>query len=538
MSESKEYVSQTLEHGAIHISEEVIATIAALAVQDVEGVYGLNTTLSSSELSKLAKRAQQGKGIRLVISEDDEISVDCYIVVLYGHSVVDVAKAVQETVTSAVESTTGRKVKNVNVNISGITLPQNAGNACFGGGKYSCGYLDSLYIYGLDAASGESTRLAGLLDCGIDENQLTGVYLGEDGGISCFVNNFDTGNTELYHLTELDPAEAAKIVTLRLACNYVSPNLNRAVLNFNTSSKNARIEVTDYSQYATDEDYSAGITKLNTEILSGNVPDLFVTTDLPMARYAAKGLLKDIYELMDKDPELGRGSFMAPVLKAVETDGKLYSISPGFGLITLVGKSDIVGKEPGWTLAQMQEVIKAHPEAKYILGQGMTRNMVLDSMLRYGLDRYVDWQKGECSFNSPDFIDVLNFSRLFPEEFEYEDIGMSPYQLLAEGRQLLMPYELRDFRDYQTCITATKGGATFKGYPTADGIGNLITMAGDPLSISATCRNMDAAWGFVRGMLGEDYYKSARYDEEGHLQGPGDGQGRGAARRHHRLGRF
>ena len=126
MSESKEYVSQTLEHGALHISEEVIATIAALAVQDVEGVYGLNTTLSSSELSKLAKRAQQGKGIRLVISEDDEISVDCYIVVLYGHSVVDVAKAVQETVTSAVESTTGRKVKNVNVNISGITLPRPA----------------------------------------------------------------------------------------------------------------------------------------------------------------------------------------------------------------------------------------------------------------------------------------------------------------------------------------------------------------------------------------------------------------------------
>ena len=126
MSESKEYVSQTLEHGAIHISEEVIATIAALAVQDVEGVYGLNTTLSSSELSKLAKRAQQGKGIRLVISEDDEISVDCYIVVLYGHSVVDVAKAVQETVTSAVESTTGRKVKNDNVNISGTTLPRPA----------------------------------------------------------------------------------------------------------------------------------------------------------------------------------------------------------------------------------------------------------------------------------------------------------------------------------------------------------------------------------------------------------------------------
>ena len=97
MSESKEYVSQTLEHGAIHISEEVIAAIAAL-----------------------------GKGIRLVISDDDEISVDCYIVVLYGHSVVDVAKAVQDAVTAAVESTTGRTVKSVNVSISGITLPRTA----------------------------------------------------------------------------------------------------------------------------------------------------------------------------------------------------------------------------------------------------------------------------------------------------------------------------------------------------------------------------------------------------------------------------
>ena len=123
MSESKEYVSQTLEHGAIHISEEVIATIAALAIQDVEGVYGLNTSIASSDLSKLAKRAQ-GKGIRLVISEDDEFSVDCYFVLLYGHSVVDVPRGVQDPVTAAIESTTGRRVKSVNVNISGITLPR------------------------------------------------------------------------------------------------------------------------------------------------------------------------------------------------------------------------------------------------------------------------------------------------------------------------------------------------------------------------------------------------------------------------------
>lgn len=124
MSENKEYVSQTLDQGSIHISEEVIASIVSMAIQDVEGVYGLNTNISS-ELGKIAKK-NTGKSIRILISEEDEIAIDCYIVVLYGYSVIEVAKAVQEAVSSTVESTTGRRVSNVNVNISGISLPRNA----------------------------------------------------------------------------------------------------------------------------------------------------------------------------------------------------------------------------------------------------------------------------------------------------------------------------------------------------------------------------------------------------------------------------
>jgi len=38
MSESKDYISQTLENGAIHISEEVIASIVSMTAQDVDGV--------------------------------------------------------------------------------------------------------------------------------------------------------------------------------------------------------------------------------------------------------------------------------------------------------------------------------------------------------------------------------------------------------------------------------------------------------------------------------------------------------------------
>lgn len=118
MSESKEYVSQDVEFGAIHISEEVVSSIVSLAVQDVEGVYGLSANNSSKKSG--------GKSVRLVISENDEISIDCYIIALYGYSVVEVAKNVQETVLATIESTTGCKVSNVNVNVSGISMPRDA----------------------------------------------------------------------------------------------------------------------------------------------------------------------------------------------------------------------------------------------------------------------------------------------------------------------------------------------------------------------------------------------------------------------------
>lgn len=123
MSENKEYISQELENGSIQISEDVIVSIAAMAAQEVEGVYGLGG--SGSDLAKLTKKSV-GKDVRVEISDADEISIDCYIIVLYGHSVVDVAKAVQEAVASAVESTTGRAVKDVNVSVGGISVPKAA----------------------------------------------------------------------------------------------------------------------------------------------------------------------------------------------------------------------------------------------------------------------------------------------------------------------------------------------------------------------------------------------------------------------------
>lgn len=108
MADNKQYITQVQENGSVMISEEVINTIVAHAACEVEGVTGLNTRNGSK------------KGLKVTIGQTDELYIDCFVNISYGQSVINVAKAVQEAVTTAVESMAGVKVASVNVNVCGI----------------------------------------------------------------------------------------------------------------------------------------------------------------------------------------------------------------------------------------------------------------------------------------------------------------------------------------------------------------------------------------------------------------------------------
>ena len=108
MAEYKRYITQTQENGNVMISEDVVAAIAEHALVEVEGA------------SLLRDIKNWNKGMKILIAEDNSVSVSVNITVAYGHSVVDVANNVQNVITSAVENMTGVKVAEVNVNVCGI----------------------------------------------------------------------------------------------------------------------------------------------------------------------------------------------------------------------------------------------------------------------------------------------------------------------------------------------------------------------------------------------------------------------------------
>ena len=106
MSENKDYVSRSDELGNIHISEEVLAGIAAAATLEVEGVSGLAANLGS-DIAELLGKKTLAKGVHIQMTDET-------------------VTAEQDAVKTAVESMTGLEIAAVNVNVGGITFPAAA----------------------------------------------------------------------------------------------------------------------------------------------------------------------------------------------------------------------------------------------------------------------------------------------------------------------------------------------------------------------------------------------------------------------------
>ncbi len=119
MAESKQYITQLQDNGSVQISEDVIAEIVAHAVGEVDGVVGLNLK-PGVDIAELIGKKNRGKGIKIAVSNNNYLTVDCNITVKYGVKVVNVANAAQTAIINALESMSVVQIAAVNVNVCGI----------------------------------------------------------------------------------------------------------------------------------------------------------------------------------------------------------------------------------------------------------------------------------------------------------------------------------------------------------------------------------------------------------------------------------
>ncbi|MBQ7980937.1 MAG: extracellular solute-binding protein, partial [Oscillospiraceae bacterium] len=237
---------------------------------------------------------------------------------------------------------------------------------------------------------------------------------------------------------------------------------------------------------------------------------IVLNSELPVDSYISKGLLADLYQFMDKDETINKEDYLTNIFEAYEVDGKLYELVPSFTINTLIGKSSIVGEESGWTMAEFIELVDANPEMS-VYSYEISRSDFFMDMISSCYSAFINNETGECSFNSDDFIKILEFANRFPKEVDWEQWNDDPSywqdQEVAyrDNKALVNPYGISNFRSIRELEMATFGEKiTFKGYPGAEGNGSSI-FANMEIAITAKAANPDGAWEFIKYFLSDEY---------------------------------
>ena len=109
-------------NGTVSFATEVVATIAGLAANEVEGVANMASVNNGiADMFSRKNTRNFTKGVRIDL-DGNKVKVDISIVVEYGSPVPDVAHNIQENVKKAIETMTGLDVRSVDVHVSGISF--------------------------------------------------------------------------------------------------------------------------------------------------------------------------------------------------------------------------------------------------------------------------------------------------------------------------------------------------------------------------------------------------------------------------------
>ena len=359
-----------------------------------------------------------------------------------------------------------------------------------------------------DLTNNTRTELLNWLNSDVNANYVQTVMPLSDGRFLISERNWRSSDS--MKLAYMNPVgDSVEKYLIHFAALYLDDNLTNSIISYNKQNDLFRIVFDDYSVYSTEDDYQAGLKQLNQDIISGKIPDIFSMDGLPYDVYASKGLLLDLKSKLEKDPDIRMEDYLENVFKAVERDGKIYSLIPAFTIQTLAAKESLVGKNTGWTMEDLQKLIKANPQAAVL--SETTQEAAFMTLLEENMDAFIDPETGACTFNSPEFIQLLELVKTFPENIDWEKLANDDPTYwerqegqYREGRTLLMTAYLSSYTSIRDLYYQFDSDCTFIGFPGAKGSGAVISPNME-IGISGRTKLDDQCWDFLRYLLGEEY---------------------------------
>ena len=368
-----------------------------------------------------------------------------------------------------------------------------------------CGDALFYYVVGKDLMAwqetegeAESTRVLNWISTGIKVSySMSLASFLPDGRMVLMENGYlgETGGQ--LELVVLTPTEGPlEKVVLTFGTVGLSSELEAVIREFNRTNADYLVEVRDYMDYSQDSDWASAMTRMATEVAAGKMPDIMNVGNMPVARWAASGLLEDLWPWIDRDPKIRRKDLMERVFEAASIDGRLYEISNSFSIQTVVGARDTVGERLSWTTQDMWAALETMPEGCIVIDDN--QSSMLTSMLNLDWERFVDWERGTCSFDGGEFRSLLEYCGRFPENWPNPATRV---RRLLDRQQMLQKTDVGSYEDLQEYKAFFGGEVSFAGYPNDWGETGSRFRLGESCAMTSACRDKKGAWTFLRTLL-------------------------------------
>lgn len=293
-------------------------------------------------------------------------------------------------------------------------------------------------------------------------------------------------------------------------CYPENSNPQTLASKYNKKSDSYTIEIKGY------KDFDA----LKLDVLAGSPPDMYEFLDCSeMHRLVNAGALADMYGLSEQYGGFTKDDIMDNVIQAFEYKDGLYMMSQAFGVNYTLGNKEYF-PDGRMTYDEFFDIVNNAPEGVY-LGNRIdcgTREYIFNNFCTYNLNRWIDTEKTECYFDTPEFVSLLEFVQnvSLPLQLDRAELQKNTtqdeYQLVWEeecmtfkkGTSLTVSgnfLRIRDITDLQVMYGLETDDFTFI-YPFNDGAGEVYGT--DYYSIFADGNCVDGAWDYMNYLLSDN----------------------------------
>ena len=266
-------------------------------------------------------------------------------------------------------------------------------------------------------------------------------------------------------------------------------DLAALAIKFNRSQGQYHIDVADYDS----------LTDLYNAILTKEAVDIINLSGVDVESLSRQGIFEDLMPYLERAQDLAPSDFVEGLLDTYTVNDLLAGIPERFRLETLGGDRGLLEGEPGLTLERLFAIAERNPEALPV-GE-VTKEEVMRYLMMFNQDAFIDWETGECRFDSAQFREVLEFANRFPDILETVPGEDSLPRKTHDGRVLFAIYNMGSLGAFQYFEGLFGETAAFVGFPAGDGKGGTLLYPRNAFGITAMSQCKEGAWEFIESIL-------------------------------------